>query len=1435
MSGFQVRRKTPNELRKLMKSVIKKNHEVTIFQEYPAPTALDTLLFPCHTCGAWMQATADAICIHCFSNADFRKGYFGVAFPTNGVYVLLVCADLAGGECAAGRYHNTLLWDFFRTWTDCVPFDPRASFRFFESRELVGLPKNDILCLRHPVMEEFFREECGGIEKPSQPVSSAKVVEASRRPIELKTLNDSPTHSRVDRGIESGPRPIELKTSSHEPLTLEKLGSVSPARRDVAALIECRPKPGDGGQGPTCSAFHAADCEEHVASSIGSSSKMEFRPAPSGGSASTTESESSGGISSLDSFLPHVGRYSFDPPAYKEQDKVQCVALSFDELPGEKIALQCTVDGVLLPATSDLQAATEAVPLVDITVGYSPAEAENPDSQVSATTPPPPATTPLTSPAPPPVAKHSSPAQACTATLPDCKAILKSINSLTGNSGKTLKQVLPQVRLLHSGDYRRGRVAKEDYRVCEKSDGVRAVAIFTGEHAAIMGGGVLHAVTPHGGPTLLVDGELLGNGILQVHDVAAINGISIMHEPHSVRSTYIKSACDQLCNIGLPAREKVFRDIETGMAEALASLTSHPNHAVDGLILTQKSQPFSLTQVYKWKPVDCDTIDFMVVRGAAHLFGHTTYTLLVGATQQQISARKLCVPDRLPSPDLTAEVFSKNNYYPVLFTPAWNGGAYLYHHPNCLPQIEDGACIELSLDPLANVRDPRAGSIWLYHGTRVDRTVDVQSHQYYGNNFNVAEAIGAAVVWDHLTVSEIADPRPVLWDRPHDMRSEASNYARRVRAKLLSTLDGPALLDYGCGQGSDLTLYHENVVSVTGVDIEPRSLAEYLHRVQALRNPRGRQYSLFQIVTPSVHEFCDGLHHRGFSPNFDSILLNNSVQYLCYSAWAVFDLVSAIRGATNPRSRILLVFMNGARVHDLLANGAMKIGEEYQIDPKYPVADGLKDFGQEIAVRLPGAGSSTREWLVNPLVLAQCFRDAGFSTELRDLTDAEPTGDLPPHARTWFSLFSVLECTAHSRTSGAEQPQRSDGPPTVNPVIDVSPAGPASQVPLMRNKQSSETKVKSKTPQKSVDVKTPQKTKKVMPTPLDGVGAEPQKPRFKDRSAGGAINAARSHQSGPHDGDDSRVDLPKPQQAVTCDTPQVLETSGDQKAGTKEQDSAVAKQAQAVLKAKIASVAKGVPPDVASKKSVVKPLDGEKPTSSKAKNTPKSRPTASAPVGAKARVTIDDAKAPITEATAQALLVVLARAAAPTLPPDLGYDANATGQPKQGSAPVAPDGVMRICKDCGAEFPFTSSEQTFYKKKSFDPPQRCELCRLSNKTTKKSLAPREQPDRNRKLSGGPKGAETNAFKVLGFGVNIVVTDRDVEQKYHQLMAQRAVDDDGSRFTAAYESLRSEALRRKYAEAYTHSLEEKAKHQTKSNAGKKKSGRASDSKSHSHPG
>jgi len=52
-----------------------------------------------------------------------------------------------------------------------------------------------------------------------------------------------------------------------------------------------------------------------------------------------------------------------------------------------------------------------------------------------------------------------------------------------------------------------------------------------------------------------------------------------------------------------------------------------------------------------------------------------------------------------------------------------------------------------------------------------------------------------------------------------------------------------------------------------------------------------------------------------------------------------------------------------------------------------------------------------------------------------------------------------------------------------------------------------------------------------------------------------------------------------------------------------------------------------------------------------------------------------------------------------------------------------PDQTLK-CKDCGADFVWTASEQDFYKQKGFDnPPARCPKCRQAKKQQR--MGPRQ--------------------------------------------------------------------------------------------------------------
>lgn len=47
--------------------------------------------------------------------------------------------------------------------------------------------------------------------------------------------------------------------------------------------------------------------------------------------------------------------------------------------------------------------------------------------------------------------------------------------------------------------------------------------------------------------------------------------------------------------------------------------------------------------------------------------------------------------------------------------------------------------------------------------------------------------------------------------------------------------------------------------------------------------------------------------------------------------------------------------------------------------------------------------------------------------------------------------------------------------------------------------------------------------------------------------------------------------------------------------------------------------------------------------------------------------------------------------------------------------------IKITCRECGNKFEMTEHEVEFYKKKRFDPPKRCKMCRQSNKHTDRSF------------------------------------------------------------------------------------------------------------------
>jgi hypothetical protein len=290
-----------------------------------------------------------------------------------------------------------------------------------------------------------------------------------------------------------------------------------------------------------------------------------------------------------------------------------------------------------------------------------------------------------------------------------------------------LKRLVPQVIALTRAGYRE-IYPPVGFYATDKTDGLRALVSVRGGVARILAdklyefsGGAEAA--QHAGVTI-VDAEYTpdpkkgeGKGAVYVFDVIAVEGKSFAADGIEVRITHIDAAVAALRAYGVDAHAKPYVEITSDDPEQLKKefksvLDAKRPYAIDGLILAKPGDDYFHTKAYKAKPLEHNTIDFLVRKCPARLLGnapfvrlpgHTLYFLFTGISPGMYEAiglqrcpgysdlfgepvggvrqslAPLVPPVSAPASRLPANTGS---YFPIQFQPSDFPTAYLYQHPD---------------------------------------------------------------------------------------------------------------------------------------------------------------------------------------------------------------------------------------------------------------------------------------------------------------------------------------------------------------------------------------------------------------------------------------------------------------------------------------------------------------------------------------------------------------------------------------------------------------------------------------------------------------------------------------------------------------------------------------------------------------------------------
>lgn len=633
-----------------------------------------------------------------------------------------------------------------------------------------------------------------------------------------------------------------------------------------------------------------------------------------------------------------------------------------------------------------------------------------------------------------------------------------------------LKKLTPQVIALTRGEYK-DIYPPTGYYLLDKADGVRAIASVRDGRLLILADELLEFFAPGFGPdgeaarspaarvtsSTIVDGELVypGGGakpVFHAFDVIAVLGENVSAAGYETRVGRLEEAVGVLRDFGLDARPKPVVHLTASEPAELRDQFLSPAferrpYGTDGRILVEPGKPYADTNAYKWKSLWDTTIDFLARRAPASVLGrrpyvdapgHELYFLFVGINPDLFGALGL---ERVPGyRDLFGD--RGGSYFPIQFSPSDAPQAYLYQHPVEDPRRKtkgrqgwegwtreiDGKVIELrcaggaggsgdSSDSNVIATCAAAGDLgapnWQLVRVREDRTREIKTQQYFGNDFRIAELtwlnyvdpFEEAQLWEGAAAGYFAAPKSVMY------RAQTAFTSFVKSQRIEATLPHAAwVIDAAVGKGQDLGRYIKaGVRHVVGIDQDQGALSELVRRKfsHAKRGRGGKSRreadptTLFALRADLTSPHKDiaakvrsivGFPGPEGSNGADALVINLAIHYLAGDVVNLRNFAALCHNLVKVGGHVIITTMFGQRVHDLLTAQGIKTGESWDaraLDAsetlKYSIRRGyaenqLTPAGQRIGVLLPFSnGEYYDEFLVNVDTLTREFEARGFS------------------------------------------------------------------------------------------------------------------------------------------------------------------------------------------------------------------------------------------------------------------------------------------------------------------------------------------------------------------------------------------------------------------------------------------------------------------------
>ena len=537
-----------------------------------------------------------------------------------------------------------------------------------------------------------------------------------------------------------------------------------------------------------------------------------------------------------------------------------------------------------------------------------------------------------------------------------------------------------------------------DYYITDKVDGKRTIIyISDGKIYAVSDKLVLIESDSKISETYIFDTEFYNNEYY-IFDVMVFKDEILIDMNFEDRLKYFERAAD----LSTVFKLKPFIRLDDKYKNQIKEFKAQDKpYEIDGIILTPYNGKYNTMQVYKYKPVEKLTVDFLIKKCPESLLGikpyiennNHLYLLFCGISDYVFRKFNMSFIKNYNDIFRSIDIKHPPAYFPIQFQPSNYAYAYLFWSDNDKLDGEIGEFL---------YKDK-----WILNKIRDDRKVELQRGNYYGNNYKVAE-----LIWNSyknpLIIEEPADSDKSddnsadksevasVYFQQHDnqLQKASRNFNSFVKSKIFEQFKYTNwVIDLASGKGQDLFRYglygNKNVVFL---EIDNVALFELLYRKYDFvsHEHKGNMNILtHQLDVNTDYKKNIEILNDITIPNdgVDLIVCNFAFHYFISDKKRLTNVVKFISHYLKSGGRFIFTAFDGKDIIKLLnennGNWTIKQGNDikYSIKKQYEV-NMLQDIGQKIDVLLPFSNDNYyTEYLVNIDYIAEAFQQHNIILE----------------------------------------------------------------------------------------------------------------------------------------------------------------------------------------------------------------------------------------------------------------------------------------------------------------------------------------------------------------------------------------------------------------------------------------------------------------------